>query len=86
MARLPYPKGIAKAYNKVFQYRSGTWYPYAIKGIPKVATQTTRINLWEVMKMFGKMLKNYLHMVNENSERYFENKSQTVSAFYLMID
>jgi len=45
MARLPYPKDIAKAYNKVFQYRSGTWYPYAIKGIPKVATQTTRINL-----------------------------------------
>ena len=36
--------------------------------------------------MFGKMLKNYLHMVNENSERYFENKSRTVSAFYLMID
>ena len=36
--------------------------------------------------MFTKMLRNYFHMVSENSERYFAEKSETVSAFYCMAD
>ncbi len=36
--------------------------------------------------MFKEMVRNYVQMVCRNSDRYFENKSETVAAFYLMID
>ena len=36
--------------------------------------------------MFTKMLRNYLEMLERNSEKYFAEKSETVSAFYCMAD
>ena len=36
--------------------------------------------------MFTKMLRNYLEMLERNSEEYFAEKSETVSAFYCMAD
>ncbi len=36
--------------------------------------------------MFTKMLRNYLEMLERNSEEYFAEKAKTVSAFYCMAD
>ena len=42
--------------------------------------------LQEENTMFTKMLRNYLEMLERNSEKYFAEKSETVSAFYCMAD
>ena len=48
--------------------------------------QTAEIILQEENTMFTKMLRNYLEMLKRNSEEYFAEKSETVSAFYCMAD
>ena len=48
--------------------------------------QTAEIILQEEKTMFTKMLRNYLEMLERNSEECFAEKSETVSAFYCMAD